>query len=163
MVSEYIRIQTPSPYPPPKGRGQTLHVHLPIKTCYDRVKFRFVPQIPMNIQHFEKGFHYNDKQLITVARKLGKMATYCKKVKDESSVIRIDAEKRKTTKKRDEMKVAITLTLPKKILRAESRKPEVTEAIDRCIEKLTSQAKKYKELHQPKGIMQKMRRQKNKK
>lgn len=112
----------------------------------------------MNIQHFEKGFHYTDKQLLEVARKIGKMATYCQKVKDESSYIRVDAEHRKTEKKRDAMKVSITVKLPKKVLRAESRRPEVIEGVDRCLEKLTGQLKKYKELHQKKGRVQKMLR-----
>lgn len=108
----------------------------------------------MNIQHFEKGFHYTDRQLLTVARKIGKLATYCKKVKDEASNIRVEAEHRKTEKKRDAMKVTITVTLPKKVLRAESRRPDVIEALDRCTEKLTGQLKKYKELHLRKGRFQ---------
>jgi len=114
----------------------------------------------MNIQHFEKGFHYNDKQLLVVARKVGKLATYCKKVKDDASVIRIDSENRKTEKKRDAMKVTVTVSLPKKMLRAESRRPDAIEGLDRCCEKLTAQLKKYKELHQAKGIMQLMRKRK---
>ena len=101
----------------------------------------------MNIQHFEKGFHYNNTELLTVAKKIGKLATYCQKIKDEGSYIRIDAENRKTEKKRDAMKVAITVKLPTKILRAESRRPDVCEAVDRCVEKLSGQVKKYKELH----------------
>lgn len=112
----------------------------------------------MNIQHYEKGFHYNNKQLLTVAKKLGKLATYCQKVKDESSYIRIDAENRKTEKKRDAMKVSITVKLPKKVLRAESRRPDVVEGVDRCIEKLKTQVKKYKELHLQKGRFQKAKK-----
>jgi ribosomal subunit interface protein len=101
----------------------------------------------MNIQHFEKGFHYTDKDLLSIARKVGKLATYCKKIKDEGSVIRIESERRRTKKERDQVKVAITLELPKKQLRAESRRPDVVEALDRCIEKLEPQVKKYKDLH----------------
>ena len=116
----------------------------------------------MNIQHYEKGFHYNNKELLSVAKKVGKLATYCQKVKDESSYIRIEAERRKTEKKRDAMKVSITVKLPKKVLRAESRKPDVSEGIDRCVEKLKGQLKKYKELHQAKGRMQMLRKYKRK-
>ena len=116
----------------------------------------------MNIQHFEKGFHYTDKELLMVAKKIGKLATYCKKVKDESSYIRVDAEKRKTEKKRDAMKVTMTVKLPKKVLRAESRKPDVMDGIDRCTEKLKSQLKKYKELHIQKGRVQMMRKHRKK-
>jgi len=112
----------------------------------------------MNIQHFEKGFHYTDKQLLHVAKKLGKLATYCKKTKDTASAIRVEAEHRKTEKKQDAMKVMITVTLPKKTLRAESRRPEVTEAVDRCVEKLQPQLKKYKQLHLQKGRVQKARK-----
>ncbi len=109
----------------------------------------------MNIQHFEKGFHYNDIELLNVARKVGKLATYCGIVKDESSYIRIEAEHRETEKKRDAMKVMITVKLPRKVLRAESRRPDVVEAVDRCIEKLTGQLKKYKELRTLRGRLQK--------
>lgn len=112
----------------------------------------------MNIQHVEKGFHYTDRQLLEIARKLGKMATYCKRLKDESSYIRVDAEHRNTEKKRDAMKVSVTVKLPQKVLRAESRRPDVLEAIDRCTEKLTAQLKKYKELHLQKGRAQKARK-----
>lgn len=114
----------------------------------------------MNIQHFEKGFHYTDRQLLHIAKKLGKMATYCKRLKDEASSIRIDAEHRNTEKKRDAMKVMVTVSLPNKVLRAESRRPEVTEAVDRCVDKLQPQLEKYKELHVQKGRAQKARKRK---
>ena len=71
-------------------------------------------------------------------------------MKDEGSYIRVESEYRKTEKKRDAMKVAITVKLPNKVLRAESRRPEASEAIDRCVEKLTRQVMKYKDLHQGK-------------
>jgi len=100
----------------------------------------------MNIQHFERGFNYNDKQLILIARKIGKLATYCKRIKDEGSSIRIEAERRNTKKGRDQMKVSMTVDLPGKILRSESRRPDPVEAVDRCAEKLEPQIKKYKEL-----------------
>ena len=112
----------------------------------------------MNIQHFEKGFHYNDREMLAIAKKIGKLATYCQRVKDEGSYIRIEAEHRDTEKKRDAMKVALTLKLPDKVLRAESRRPEVVEAVDRCIEKLYPQVEKYKELHVQKGRVQKARK-----
>lgn len=104
----------------------------------------------MNIQHFEKGFHYSDKEMLKIAQKVGKLATYCKRVKDESSSIRIEAEYRNTEKKRDAMKVMLTVTLPEKTLRAESRRPDVLEAVDRCAEKLYPQLQKYKEMHSAK-------------
>jgi hypothetical protein len=56
----------------------------------------------MNIQHFEKGLHYSDTEFLAIARKLGKLATYCKRVKDESSAIRIESERRDTKKDRDQ-------------------------------------------------------------
>lgn len=114
----------------------------------------------MNIQHFEKGFHYNDRELMLVARKIGKLATYCKRIKDESSYIRVEAQMRKTEKKRDAMKVMITVKLPKKTLRAESRRPDAVEGVDRCIEKLTPQVLKYKDLHLQRGKAQKARKHK---
>ena len=100
----------------------------------------------MQILHYEKNFRYSDRAFLSVARKLGKLATICKRVKDESSFIRIDVERRKTKKGRDALKVSVTLELPEKWLRAESRRPDVVEAVDRCVEKLEPQLKKYKEL-----------------
>jgi len=101
----------------------------------------------MRIQHFEKDVHYNDKELLLLARKIGKLATYCKRLKDEASFIRVEAERRTTQKDRDAVKVMITVELPGKVLRAESRRAGVMDAIDRCIEKLAPQLKRYKELH----------------
>ena len=100
----------------------------------------------MNIQHFEKGFEYTNRDLLWMARKLGKIATYCKRVKDESSSIRIDTELRRTKKQKDTVKTTITVDLPEETLRAESRKSTVREAVDRCVEKLEPQLKRYKEL-----------------
>ena len=105
-----------------------------------------LPAFNMNILHLEKGFVYSDRQLLQIARKVGKMATYCKRIKDESSSIRIDADARNTKKGRDKMKVSMTVELPGKVMRAESRRPDPVEAVDRCIEKLEPQIKKYKEL-----------------
>lgn len=105
----------------------------------------------MQIEHFEKGLRYTDKELLMLARKLGKMATYCGRLKDESSVIRVEAEQRETKKQNDEIKVMITVQLPKKQFRAESRKASVIEAVDRAVEKLEPQLIKYKELHTSKG------------
>ncbi|NOS67874.1 MAG: hypothetical protein HOO67_05960 [Candidatus Peribacteraceae bacterium] len=101
----------------------------------------------MNIQHFEKGISYNDQELLIFAKKIGKLATYCKKLKDEDSMIRVEAERRPTKKNRDQVKVTVTVDLPKKILRAESRRNKVIEALDRVVEKLEPQIKRYKEEH----------------
>lgn len=112
----------------------------------------------MNIQHFEKGLTYTDKELLQVARRLGKLATYCKRLKDEASYIRIEAEKRDTKKDKDGVKVMINVQLPRKMFRAESRKENVMEAVDRCTEKLEPQLLKYKELHTQKGRVQRFRK-----
>ncbi len=84
--------------------------------------------------------------MLTIARKIGKLATYCARIKDVSSIIRIDAERRETEKKRDQVKVIISIDLPTKLLRAESRRFDVVEAVDRCIDKLQPQLTRYKEL-----------------
>jgi ribosomal subunit interface protein len=101
----------------------------------------------MNVQHLEKGLHYTDQDLLLLARKIGKLATYCKRLKDEASSIRVEAERRPTKKDRDQVKVMITVDLPKKQLRAESRRASAIDAIDRCIEKLEPQIKRYKDKH----------------
>lgn len=105
----------------------------------------------MNVQHFEKGLHYSDRDLILFAKKIGRLATYCKRLKDESSLIRVEAERRSTRKDRDQVKMMITVDLPGKQLRAESRRKSPLDAVDRCIEKLEPQIKKYKELHTGRG------------
>jgi ribosome-associated translation inhibitor RaiA len=101
----------------------------------------------MHVEHYEKNVLYTDRDLLLLAKKLGKLATYCEKLKDESSIIRVEAESRQTKKERDQVKVMVTLTLPKKVLRAESRRPRVLDALDRCIEKLKPQVIEYKEMH----------------
>ncbi len=108
---------------------------------------RLSPFLPMHIEHFEKGLRYSDTDLLLIARKIGKMATYCKRLKDEASVIRVEAERRATKKKRDEVKVMITVELPRAIMRADSRKANVLEAFDRAVEKLETQLVRYKETH----------------
>lgn len=105
----------------------------------------------MHVEHFEKGVRYNDAELILLAKKIGKLATYCRFLKDEGSSIRVEAEKRDTKKDRDQVKVMVTVHLPKKILRVESRKYMVLEALDSCIEKLEGQITKYKEMHSGKA------------
>ncbi len=105
----------------------------------------------MRIQHFEKGLHYDDRELMTLARKLGKLATYCRRVKDEDSFIRVEAERRETKKDSDSVKVSIEVSLPGKTLHAESRRQQVIEALDRCCEKLEPQLMKYKEMKLDRG------------
>lgn len=102
---------------------------------------------PMHIQNFEKGIQYSDRERILFARKIGRLARYCEAIKDESSVIRVEAERRPTKKERDRVKLVIQIDLPSKILRAESRRPTALEALDRCLEKLEPQIKRYKEMH----------------
>ena len=105
----------------------------------------------MHIEHYEKGIRYTDRDLLVVARKIGKLATYCRRLKDEASVIRVEAERRDTKKERDQVKVMITVELPKKTFRAESRRPRVIDALDRAIEKLEPQIKRFKEMFLDRG------------
>ncbi len=102
----------------------------------------------MHVEHFEKGVRYDDKELLLLAKKIGKLATYCRRLKDEGSSIRVEAEGRDTKKSRDQVKVMITIHLPGNVmLRAESRKFKALDAVDSCIEKLESQIKRYKDEH----------------
>ena len=101
----------------------------------------------MHVEHFEKGLRYSDRELLMLARKLGKLATYCKKVKDESSVIRVEAARAPTKKKRDEVLVTVTVELPKARFQATSRKESAIEAVDRATEKIEPQLLRYKEKH----------------
>ncbi|MBI1812527.1 HPF/RaiA family ribosome-associated protein [Candidatus Peregrinibacteria bacterium] len=100
----------------------------------------------MNVQHFEKGLRYSDKDLLILVRKIGRLATYCNRLKNADSLIRVEAERRPTKKQRDQVKVMMTVELPRKMLRAESRRVHPLDAVDRCIEKLEPQIKRYKEM-----------------
>ena len=108
--------------------------------------------MPLKVTHYEKGYTYTASALIILAKKIGRLSRYCKKVMDESSVIKVETISRDTKKQRDSVKVVISIILPKKMLRAESRRSDALDAIDRCMEKLESQIKKYKEKHEPKQI-----------
>ncbi len=106
----------------------------------------------MNVQHFEKGVLYTDKQLVLIARKIGKLATYCRKLKDEASSIRIEARRNDTKKDRDRVRVIVNVTLPRKVLHAECLKDDPVEALDRCTEKLEHQIERYKAQHMRQGL-----------
>jgi ribosome-associated translation inhibitor RaiA len=82
-----------------------------------------------------------------IARKLGKLATYCRRLKDEGSSIRMESEARDTKKQRDHIKVMVNVVLPRKTFRVESRKATIIEALDSCIEKLEPQVKRYNEMY----------------
>lgn len=105
----------------------------------------------MRIINFEKGLSYSDKERVLMAKKIGKIATYCSRVKDEDSFIRVEAERRETQKDRDSVKVSLEVALPGKVLRAESRREQVIEALDRCVEKIESPLLKYKEMKLDRG------------
>ena len=101
----------------------------------------------MHVEHFEKGLRYSDRELLVLARKLGKLATYCKKVKDEASVIRVEADRSPTKKRQDEVMVTVTVELPRARLQATSRKASAIEAVDRAVDKIEPQILRYKEKH----------------
>lgn len=116
----------------------------------------------MHVEHFERGVQYNDQELILLAKKIGRLATYCKRLKDEGSKIRVEAERRDTKKDRDQVKVSVTIFLPKKTLRAESRKFKALDAVDSCTEKLEEQLKEYKEMNTGRAKAHRARREKAK-
>ena len=101
----------------------------------------------MHILHYEKGYIYTAQELLMLAKKVGRLARYCERMKDEGSLITVETLSRDTKKQRDHVKVVVMITLPQKTLRAESRRPGALDAVDRCIEKLESQIEKYKEMH----------------
>ena len=101
----------------------------------------------MRLTHYEKGYFYTAKELMMLAKKVGRLTRYCNNIKDESSVVHVETVSRNTKKEKDSVKVMITVTFPRKTLRAESRKKDALSAIDRCCEKLESQIEKYKAQH----------------
>ncbi len=114
----------------------------------------------MHVEHIERGVRYNDQELILLAKKIGKLATICKYVKEEGSVIKVEAERRDTKKDRDQVKVTIIVKLPHKTLCADSRKFTPLDAVDSCIEKLKPQLEKYKDMHSGKQKAHKAKRAK---
>lgn len=108
----------------------------------------------MHVEHFEKGVRYTDQDLILLAKKIGKLATYCRRLKDEGSSIRVESEREDTKKANDRVSVQLTVHLPGRIFRVESFKVNALAALDRCIEKMEPQLKKYKEMHTGKGRRQ---------
>lgn len=116
----------------------------------------------MHVEHFEKGVRYNDEELMLLAKKISRLATYCRFLKDDGSSIRVEAQRSDTKKDRDQVAVAVTVRLPKKILRVESLKYKPLEALDRCIEKLEEQIKEYKEMHSGRARAHKVARLKKK-
>ena len=103
--------------------------------------------ISMHIVHYEKGYFYTTDELLLLAKKVGRLARYCEKIKDEGSIITVETVSRDTKKEQDSVKVVVMVTLPKKTLRSDSRRPQALDAIDRCVEKLESQIEKYKARH----------------
>ena len=103
--------------------------------------------MPMRVTHYEKGYIYTASELLMVAKKIGRLSRYCRRIMDESSLIKVETISRDTKKQRDSVKVMVTISLPHKVLRAESRKKDALSAIDRCCEKLESQIEKYKDQH----------------
>ena len=103
--------------------------------------------MPLRVTHYEKGYIYTASELMMVAKKIGRLSRYCKRMMDESSLMRVETVSRDTKKRRDSVKVVMTIILPHKTLRAESRKSKALDAIDRCCEKLESQLERYKETH----------------
>lgn len=99
----------------------------------------------MKIIHYEKNFHYTDAEMLYTAKRIGKLATYCKRLKDESSSITIEVEVQDTIKAKDALVVVVIIELPGAVLKADSRKATLLEAMDRAVEKLEVQVRKYKE------------------
>jgi ribosomal subunit interface protein len=119
--------------------------------------------MPLKVTHYEKGYIYTASELTMLAKKVGRLSRYCSRMLDESSLMKVETVSRDTKKQRDSVKVMITITLPHKTIRAESRKSKALAAIDRCCEKLESQLKKYKEKHstEKKRISKTARRRKS--
>ncbi len=92
-----------------------------------------------------------------LSKKIMRLTRYCERLKDESSTITVRIEGRDTKKRSDSVKVEVQIALPHKVLRAESRKNNVLDGLDSCLEKLEEQTKEYKERRKRGGI-HKMRR-----
>jgi ribosome-associated translation inhibitor RaiA len=101
----------------------------------------------MHVLHYEHGLTYTTSELLLLARKLGKLGTYCQRLKDDASHLRLEAEAHDSAKAKDRTIVKLTVTLPKATLHAEANGAKALDAVDRCLAKMLPQLKRYKEMH----------------
>ena len=99
----------------------------------------------MIIDIHAKGMQLTDEEREYIETKMEKITQLAKRMKDESSVIRVEIHHDKTKSKEDEITCIITITIPKDTLRSEVQASIVTEAVDKAKKMLIPQIEKYKE------------------
>lgn len=89
--------------------------------------------------------HLNEEDMEYINMKMEKITTLSKRLKDDSSEIRVDVYHNQTKSVEDEIQCTITLHVPKDTLRAEAHGSKVHEAVDLAKKKLIPQIEVYKE------------------
>ncbi|MBT4936883.1 ribosome-associated translation inhibitor RaiA [Candidatus Peregrinibacteria bacterium] len=99
----------------------------------------------MQIHTQAHGLKLTEEDREYIDMKMEKITTLSKRLKDDSSEIRVDIYHSPTKASDDEIRCTITLHIPKNTLRAESHGSKVHEALDLAKQKLIPQIEVYKE------------------
>jgi len=99
----------------------------------------------MQVNIHTKGLNLSDEEKNYILKKMEKISSLAKRIKDESSTIKVEIDKDKTKSEQDSIHCIINLHVPKETIRAESRAAWVKEAVDLTKKKLLPQIEAYKE------------------
>jgi ribosomal subunit interface protein len=98
----------------------------------------------MKIRIYEKDIKLTLKEEEYVQTKMEKLMTMAKRIKDESTELRVDIRKKETKDKDDSITCVITLYVPKDTLRVSENGSKINEAVDKAQETMFPQIEKYK-------------------
>lgn len=101
----------------------------------------------MQITFHQKNLHLSDSQKDYMSEKILQLSRY-KVMEDPSVVARVDVEFHQHASSDKKITVAVTVNIPKELLRAEAECISVEEGIDLIEPKLAQQLEKYKTAHQ---------------
>ena len=99
----------------------------------------------MKILIHTKKLTLTEEEQAYIEKKMEKISDLSKRIKDESSEIKVEIDRDDTKATEDSLSCAITIIIPKETLRAESHGTFVKEVVDIAKKKLIPQIEKYKE------------------
>ena len=98
----------------------------------------------MKINIHAKGFHIKEDETQYVNQKMEKITNLAKRLKDESSEIKVEIDKNDTKKKEETITCIITLFIPHSTIRGVAKGMLVKETVDLAKQKLIPQIEEYK-------------------
>lgn len=98
----------------------------------------------MKINIHAKGLHLSEQETQYIDQKMEKVTSLAKRLKDESSEIRVEIDLNDTKSKDQAITCVITLFVPRSTIRGEAHGKLVTEAVDLAKQKLIPQIEAYK-------------------